>query len=215
MEKIADARYIGDLRPNQNRMNVFSMASTNDPEDYYRFNLNFGGNIHLSMLADRLDVNRNVVQSETAKGLGIQVIQFRGLSHRVIADSNPNSGAAHEIYNQLTAGDGARLAAGKYVVRVYREQETSPNTEFFYSLQLVGDRYHQDYDTIDREAPAHPPTKSKFELMTADPAVTLLALNMDATLSVTMLAASRPTRLSTTSPDNGMAPVTQLLDAFM
>jgi hypothetical protein len=213
-EKLTDARYVGDLRPNQNRLNVFSLASRGDPDDSYRFNLKSGGNVHLAMLVDSLDAQRHVVQSETAQGLGIQVLQYQGSSAKVIADSDPNSGAANQMYNQLTGGEGARLAAGKYVVRVYRQQDTSANAEFYYSLQLVGDRYSQDYDTMQREAPAHPPTKSALETMAIDPAVTMLAQSMDPTLGVAMIAATRPATLTTT-PDDGTAPATKLLDAFM
>ncbi len=213
-EKLADARYVGDLRPNQNRLNVFSLAPRGDTQDHYRFNLKFAGKVHLGMLVDRLDAQRQVVESKTARGLGIQVIQYQGNSYRVIADSDPNAGKAYELYNQL-AGDGARLTAGKYVVRVYRQDDTPANTEFFYSFQLVGDRYYQDYDTLQREAPAHPPTKSKFETMGPNPAVIMLAQNMDPTMAVAMLAATRPATLTTSPADNGTAPATRLLDAFM
>jgi len=213
-EKIDDARYIGDLRPNQNRLNGFSLLTRNDTQDYYRFNLKFGGNIHLNMLVDSLDDQRQVVESETAQGLGIQVIQYQGSSHKVIADSDPDSGSLYDMYNQLSLGDGAQLKAGKYVVRVYRQQDTPQNQEFFYSFQLAGDRFYQDYDTMQQEAPAHPPTKSTFELMTVDPAVTMLAANMDPTMGAAMAAATRPIRLDTSSGD-GSDPVTKLLDAFM
>ena len=212
-EKLTDARYVGDLRPNQNRLNVFSLASRGDPDDSYRFNLKSGGNVHLAMLVDSLDAQRHVVESETAQGLGVQVLQYQGSSAKVIADSDPNSGAANRMYNQLI-GDGARLMAGKYLVRVYRRKDTSANAEFFYSLQLVGDRYSRDYDTMQREAPAHPPTKSKLETMTIDPSVTMLAESMDPTLGAAMVAATRPATLITT-PDDGTAPETKLLDAFM
>src|SRR6476620_11027719 len=87
-EKLKDARYVGDLRPNQNRLNVFSLAARGDSEDHYRFNIKFGGKVHLNMLADSLDGQRQVVEAKTAKGLGIQVIQYQGASHKVIADSD-------------------------------------------------------------------------------------------------------------------------------
>lgn len=214
-DSIDKARYIGDLRPNQNRLNGFSLASRNDTQDYYRFNLKFAGKVHLTMLVDSLDGQRRVLESETAQGLGIQVIQYRGSSHKVIADSAPNSGSLFTAYNQLSVGDGTQLAAGKYVVRVYRQSDTPQTKEFFYSFQLSGERFYQDYDTMQREAPAHPPTKSKFEVMTVDPAVTMLAQNMDPTMGAAMMAATRPVRLSTSANQDGTDPVTQLLDAFM
>jgi hypothetical protein len=213
-DNIDAARYMGDLRPNQNRLNGFSLMTRNETEDYYRFNVKFAGNVHLVMLTDSLDAQRQVVESETAAGLGVQVIQYQGSSHKVIADSDPNSGALYDMYQQLTQGDGARLTAGKYVVRVDRQPDTPQNQEFFYSFQLAGDRFYQDYDTMQREAPAHPPTKSKFELMTTDPAVTMLAANMDPTMEAAMMAATRPPTLVANTPD-GTDPVTQLLDAFM
>jgi hypothetical protein len=213
-EKLSDARYAGDLRPNQNRLNVFSLAPRGDVQDHYRINVKFAGNVHLNMLVDSLDGQRHVVESKTAKGLGIQVIQYRGNSHKVIADSDPDSGAAYATFTQLS-GAGARLAAGKYVARVYREPDTPANQEFFYSFQLVGDRYYQDYDTLQREAPAHPPTKSSFETMGPNPAVIMLAQNMDSTMGIAMLAATRPATLTPPAQDEGTSPVIHLLEAFM
>ena len=211
-ETITDARYIGDLRPNQNRLNTFSLFTNNETDDNYRFSLKSSGNVHLSMLVDRLDANRKIEESETATGLGIQVIQYQGSSHKVIADSDPDSGAANQLYTQLS-GDGATLPAGKYVVRVYRQPDTSPHTEYSYSFQLAGDRYYQDYDTQQIEAPSHP-TKSALDYMTMDPAVTLLAANVDATMGAAMADATRPATLATNT-DSSTDPVTQLLDAFM
>ena len=213
-DKIESARYIGDFRPNQNRLNAFSVANTSDKEDFFRFNLKSSGNVHLNMLVDSLDAKRKVVESETAKGLGIQVIQYQGSSHRVIADSDPKSGASYDEYKKLSGADGAELDAGKYVVRVYRQPDARQSQEYFYSFQLVGDRYYQDYDTMQSEAPAHPATKSAIEIMTINPAVMLMANSMDATMGAAMVAATRPIRLSTKIQD-GVEPVTQLLDAFM
>src|SRR4051812_8337075 len=75
-DKIESSRYIGDLRPNQNRLNVFSMANSTDSEDFFRFNLKSSGTVHLNMLVDSLDAQRRVVESKTAKGLQVQVIQY-------------------------------------------------------------------------------------------------------------------------------------------
>jgi hypothetical protein len=229
-EKITDARYIGDLRPNQNRLNGFSLATMGDSDDNYRFNLKSSGNVHLNLMVDELDSRRQVVQSainlpvdkldadghivrsEPSPGLGVQVIQYQGSRPVVIADSNPRSGAAKQTYDKL-AGDGADLRSGKYVVRVYREENTSPDTEYFYSFQLVGERYYQDYDTTQREAPAHP-TKSALEYMTVNPAVGLLADSTDATMGAVMVAATRPATLIANG-DTTSNPVTLLLDAFM
>jgi hypothetical protein len=203
-----------DMRPNQNRLNVFSMVNPTDSEDFFRFNLKFGGTIHLGMLVDSIDSQRRILESKTAKGLGIQVLQYQGSTPKVIADSDASSGGLYETYKQLTGGDGARLKTGKYAVRVYREPTVGQSQQFFYSFQLAGDRFYQDYDTMQSEAPAHPKTKSTIEMMTINPAVLMLAANLDPTMSVAMAAATRPTRLSTTVQD-GVNPVTQLLDAFM
>jgi hypothetical protein len=237
-ETIADARYVGDLRPNQNRLNVFSLFTQGNADDNYRFNLKFGGKVHLGMLVDRLDAQRHVSESETAQGLGIQVIQYQGSAHKVIADSDPNAGAAKQVYDQLTGagadltagdsdpdagaakeaddqvtGDGADLTPGKYVVRVYRQTDTSPNTEYSYSFQLKSDRYYQDYDTQQFDTPAHP-VKSVLDFMTINPAVMLLAENVDATMGAAMVAATRPPTL-VTSTDSSIDPRTQLLSAWM
>jgi hypothetical protein len=211
-ETLTDARYIGDLRPNQNRLNTFTLSTRDDPDDNYRFNLRFTGKVHLSLLVDQLDAQRHVIQSETAKGLGVQVIQYLGSSHKVIADSDPAAGPAKKMYDQL-AGDGAELTRGKYVVRVYRQSDASPQTDYFYSFQLSGGRYYQDYDTQEQEAEVHP-RKSLLEFLKINPAVMLMADSVDATMGTAMVAASRPPTL-VTNTDSSVDPVTQLLDAFM
>jgi hypothetical protein len=213
-EKLADARYVGDLRPNQNRLNGFALSASGDSEDYFRFNLNYAGTVHLGMLVDSLDKQRNVVQSETAQGLGIQVIQYQGNSHSVIADSNPSAGAAYTMYQQLSGADGSPLTRGKYVVRVYKEDGTPDTQEFFYSFQLSGDRFSQDYDTIQQEAPAHPVPQSILNYLTINPVIGLLAASMDPTMSAQATAASQPATLQVGASD-GTDPVTKLLNTFM
>jgi len=118
------------------------------------------------------------------------------------------------MYQQLNGTGGARLTSGKYAVRVYRQSDTPDTQEFFYSLQLSGDRFYQDYDTMQQEAPAHPPPKSILEFLTINPVVGMLAANVDATMGAAMVTASRPPTLQVT-PSDGTDPVTQLLNAFM
>jgi hypothetical protein len=213
-EKITDARYIGDLRPNQNRLNAFSLSADGDPNDYYRFNLKATGTIHLSMLVDSLDSQGRVLKSETALGLGIQLIQYHGAKPVVIADSAPASGASYDLYTRLTGAQGAQLTVGKYVVQVYRQPDTSQTQNYFYSFQLAGDRYYRDYDTIQQEAPVTPKPPSILNYLTIDPVVGMMAANIDPTMGAAMVAASRPPTLSTGNSD-GTDPVTQLLNAFM
>ena len=68
-EKMGDARYIGDFRPNQNRLNVFSMISKDDADDYYRFQMKSPGKLHLALLADQLDKQRKVTAYELPDAL--------------------------------------------------------------------------------------------------------------------------------------------------
>jgi hypothetical protein len=213
-EKITDARYIGDLRPNQNRLNAFSLSRNGDANDYYRFNLKSTGTVHLGMLVDSLDSLGNVIQSKTAQGLGIQVIQYQGSTPTVIADSDPNSGASHDLYTQLTSAQGAQLNAGKYVVQVYRQPDTSQTQDYYYSFQLVGGRYYQDYDTVQQPPPDHPQPPSILDYLTINPVVSMMAASIDPTMGAAMVAASQPPTLTTGNPD-GTDPVTQLLNAFM
>jgi hypothetical protein len=76
-EKITDAQYIENLRPDQNRLNLFSAMVQGDNQDYFKLNMNYSGSVHFSMLENLVDDKGNV-SPDGATGLDVQIIQMHG-----------------------------------------------------------------------------------------------------------------------------------------
>jgi hypothetical protein len=178
-EKIEDARYIGDMRPNQNRLNVFSLMVSDNPQDYYRFAVKNPGKVHFSILVDQLDYRGKRKEFE-GEGLRVQLIHLRGTRQTIVADSDPNAGEAlTENYHRFI-GDGLDLKRDKYVVRIERPK-SSPGKEYYYTMQLSGERYYQDFDTIEHKAGPKQQTRAKFQMMMPDPVIDMLSQFLDQT----------------------------------
>ena len=213
-EKMGDARYIGDFRPNQNRLNVFSMISKDDADDYYRFQMKSPGKLHLALLADQLDKQRKVTAYELPDALHVQLIQVRGPVQKVVADSDPRAGAAYHAYQQLS-GEGLALRADKYVVHVSRSADTPQDREYLYSLQLVGDRYYQDYDTLDHEAQPRKIGMNRIQVLSRDAVVSLLGGNALFGAASAMSNVALAARSLSLGADSGQDPAVTMLGQFV
>ena len=213
-EKIADAQYIENLRPNQDRLNLFTSMPRGDNQDFYQFKLNFSGSVHFSMLADLLDDNGDVLQKETAKGLDVQIMQMHGQSAQVIADSDPTAGANYTNFKAIESTDGLNMTAGKYDIKVNRDASADSNANYFYSFQLAGDRYYQDFNTIQSAAP-HTHGESVLSFLQPDAVTGLLAGSVDSTSAIAGQASLPVNGASLTAGMNdGSDPTTKLLAAF-
>ena len=212
-EKITDAQYIEDLRPNQDRLNLFSSMPRGDNQEFYRFNLNFSGNVHFAMLTDLLDDQGNALKKSVHGAIDIQVMQMHSGTPTVVADSNPSSGDHYKNYQQLT-GTGLQMTAGPYVIKLTRDASVSSDNNYFYSFQLVGDRYYQDFDTIQSPAPkTH--GESVLNFLQPDAVTGLLAASLDATSALAGLASLPVNGASLTAGlDSNTNPAVQLLSAF-
>lgn len=212
-EKITDAQYIENLRPDQNRLNLFSEMPRGDNQDFYQFNLNFSGNVHFDMLTDLLDDDGNVLQSETAKGLDVQIMQMHGNTPVVVADSDPSAGDNYTNFQNLEL-NGMNLAAGKYDIKVNRDASASTDSNFFYSFQLAGDRYYQDFDTMQSPVP-QTQGESVLSFLQPDHVTELMAGSIDA-LSAFAGQASFPVNGAslTAGMDPSTDPAVRLLSAF-
>ena len=72
-------------------------------------------------------------------------------SGNTIADSSSDAGSANDVYKQLVNGT-YNLQAGKYVLRVTRENDTQANRQnaYNYAVQLSQGLYKNDYDTVEK-----------------------------------------------------------------
>jgi hypothetical protein len=134
------ARNIGILRENNSRLNVFSSLTKNDAADFYTFTV-----------SSTADTKFNVL---TGDGTDESTIRFQIInqSGQAVADSSPDSGDAKAAYDQLKAGT-LSLAAGKYVLRVSRQDDnktTQASTAYNYAVQLSQGLYQNDFDTIEK-----------------------------------------------------------------
>jgi hypothetical protein len=210
--KIADAQYIEDLRPNQDRLNLFSTMSQGNDQNFYKFNLNYDGKVNFSMLANLMD-DKGYVISSAVSGLDVQVLQMHGSSPVVVADNDPKSGANYDNFAKLQ-GDGLDMTGGKYAIKVTRDVTAPKTANFFYSFQLAGDRYYQDFDTI--EAPA-PKThgESVLNFLKINAVVGLMADSVDTTTAMAGQAMLPVNGASLTAgQDNETDPAVRLLSMF-
>ena len=212
-EKIGDAQYIEDLRPNQDRLNLFSSMPRGDNGDYYKFNLNFSGNVHFGMITDLLDDNGNTAQSGVKGAADIEILQMHGDTPTVVASSDPTSGDNYSNYQALMGG-GMNLQAGQYTIHVTRDASVSNDNNYFYSFQLAGDRYYQDFDTIQSPA-SQKPGESVMQFLQPDPVTGLLAGSVDATSELAGMS-SIPVNGASLSAGagDGTNPAVRLLSAF-
>jgi hypothetical protein len=151
-DTFTDSSYIGDLHPNQDRLNVFSTLDANEPETFYRFNLPTGSQVAFGMLVDQLNDAQKTIQSGVKDGVRIQLLAEMGNRQQVIADSNPDAGRAYQAYQQLSGGE-LNLRPAKYFLRAYRDPSQSGSTPYSYSFQLSAGRYSRDLDTITHTPP--------------------------------------------------------------
>jgi len=213
-ETIDDARFIGNMRPNQNQLNVFSLLSKDDEQDYYRFSLKTTGKVHMGMLTDQLDEQRKIKSFEMIDALHVQLIRIRGKSQTVVADSDPKAGAANKSFQQFS-GEGLTLGPDKYVVKVSRYAGTPSGTEFSYSLQLGGDRHYQEYDTLDSEAPAKKLGLNRIDVLSRDPVVGILSANPLFNPNSTMPVAGWAARTLAAGAGSGENPAVTMLGQFV
>ena len=143
-ENHATARNIGVLKKDQTRLNVFSSLSSGDAVDGYQFRVTSKTATTFSVLN---------ASKEDEEQLRFQV--YYKSSGRLLADSDPKSGAAHTVYQAMRDGI-FEMETGDYVLRVSRTHGAGDDgkKEYSYAIQLSQGLYSQDYDTIERAARA-------------------------------------------------------------
>ena len=138
------ARDVGTLRENDSRLNVFSSLSKGDAADFFTFKVATSAQTRFSVLTANDGEDKNI---------RFQIINQT--SGTVIADSDPSTGDAHDVYTQLQNGS-YNMQAGSYIMRITRMDDSvsNQNTEYNYAVQLTQGTYTKDFDTVEKEAQA-------------------------------------------------------------
>jgi len=143
----ATARSIGQLRLNTTRLNVISALSPKDAADVFTFTASTSGQTKLGLL-----VNDPTVTDPIKDSSGDVRVQVFGQGKGLVADSDPNSGAAYKNYQALKAGT-FNLSAGHYSIRMSRADGIDPQNKntYNYAVQLTqGTTYSQDYTVTEQ-----------------------------------------------------------------
>jgi hypothetical protein len=134
-ENIGSARFIGNLRNDISRINVFSALTKTDKVDYFKFRVYEGGKIGMGITGD-----------------GKTHIQLMDRSGRVIADNEANSGETFKNF-ELLQKSRLELAPKEYYLKITRGTGVSGSVNPNYAIQLnIGTKYNEDYTTIERPA---------------------------------------------------------------
>lgn len=139
------ARDIGQLVPNNSRLNLFTSLRPGDRVDHFSFNVFRSGEMRLGQFAQNAD------EDGPDKGIRVQLLDRMG---RVLADSGAPEGSRERVAFEALSEGEYRAEAGRHYLRVTREEGDSVaaarGNSVNYSLQLTMGTYHNDYDTIER-----------------------------------------------------------------
>ncbi|CAO3411133.1 hypothetical protein [Azospirillum largimobile] len=124
---------IGTLVKDTSRLNVFSSLASNDPADFYKFNVTTSGAVTLGTVGDA--------------GVRLQLMDRGG---KIIADSNKDAGATYDAFQKLKSGQ-LTLEKGDYTMRIAREKDVPVKDAKNYGVQLRMGNYSKDYDTIAKQ----------------------------------------------------------------
>ncbi|WP_395452304.1 hypothetical protein ACHMW5_00060 (plasmid) [Azospirillum melinis] len=127
------ATSIGTLIKDTSRLNVFSSLASNDPADFYKFNVPTSGAVTLGTVGDA--------------GVRLQLMDRGG---KVVADSNKDAGASYDAFQKLKSGQ-MTLDKGDYTLRVARDKDVPVKDAKSYGVQLRMGNYSKDYDTIAKQ----------------------------------------------------------------
>jgi hypothetical protein len=126
------ARYIGNLEQGRSKVSVNSALSVGDRADHFRLRTTGDEFVRVSTgeLVGERGAGIEVAEDGTVR---YQLISATG---RIIADSDPDSGAEFEAWQALASDENLELGKGWYVLRVSRGREALDPKEYVYSFTL-------------------------------------------------------------------------------
>lgn len=141
----AYARYIGNLEQGRSNLSLNSSLTQGDRQDWFRFRVTENSYLHLTsgeVIGDKNNQGAEVAPDGT--------VRYRLLSPsgRVIADSDPNAGAAHDAWVKLTSDDNLKLSKGTYNLQVSRGKSAVDVKNYIYSLTM-----RSNVDPVTADAP--------------------------------------------------------------
>ena len=129
------ARYIGAVRLNNSRLNVFSTLKKGDAEDFFQFRNDSTGPMRIGL--------KNL-RGEDDPYLRVELMDDRG---RVLADSDPNNSELYQKFREYNE-QGVQTKPGNFYLRISRNGKDPNTTELNYAAQVsMGDQVRHDYDT--------------------------------------------------------------------
>lgn len=126
------ARYVGNLEGGRSKVSVNSALSVGDREDYFRFKVD--GEQFVRLRTGELE-GADGAGNEVARD-GTVRYQLLSASGQVLADSNPDAGAAFEAWERLVGETNVKLGKGSYTLRVARDREAVNTKDYVYSFTL-------------------------------------------------------------------------------
>ena len=124
------ARYVGNLEEGRSKVSVNSSLSTGDRWDHFRLQVTTDQFVRL-VTGEVL--GKDGEGSEAAE-TGTVRYQLLSGSGRVVADSDPDSGAEYDAWRKLTSDANLELSRGSYTLRVARGPDAVSAQEYLYAV---------------------------------------------------------------------------------
>jgi hypothetical protein len=125
------ARYIGNLEDGRSKVSVnSSLSGRTDRADHFRFRMTADGFVRIR--TGELDGEAGK-GTEVAKA-GTVRYQLLSPSGQIIADSDPEAGAAFEAWEDLESDQNLQLTKGSYTIRVARGEASVDSQDYVYSF---------------------------------------------------------------------------------
>jgi hypothetical protein len=144
-ETRSNAQYIGDL----NNYGTFEIAlsgtlAARDKGDYYKFRVTTDNTYVRLAAINQADSSASSSSSSSASpsslaslvGAGQLQYQVYNSTGRLIANSDPSSGAAYQAYQALTSAASLSLNTGTYTVKVSPGANAAPDTPYDYIFSM-------------------------------------------------------------------------------
>ncbi len=139
------ARYIGNLEEGRSKISVNSALSKGDKSDHFRLRITGADQWVRLSTGELLDDGGESIG--LAKDGEVRY-QLRSPSGQLMADSDPNAGAAYEAWVKLTSEANLKLNKGYYTLSVQRGPDGVDAKEYIYSFT-----FRSGVDAITNDTP--------------------------------------------------------------